>query len=152
MNREIKPREKEIVTELEAIYQRIGTLRTDARKLREELKMLRETASYGNNKVSLYALRLQNECWYVGMSFNVERRFKKHCKGKGAIWTKQNKPIEIFEVRKTNLYSQDEVSKLEDDMTLEYAMKYGSDKVRGGGWCQAKPKWPALVFENEQAH
>jgi predicted GIY-YIG superfamily endonuclease len=100
--------------------------------------------------VSLYALQLEDGCYYIGMTFDVIRRFKKHGTGKGAAWTRLHKPIQILEVRETKFYDQDEVAKLEDDMTLEYALKYGSDKVRGGGYCQAKPRWPPVVTENER--
>lgn len=100
-------------------------------------------------KVSLYALRLQNDCWYIGMSFNVDKRFKIHSKGKGATWTKKHKPIEIHEVRETEHYDQDSAVKFEDDMTIEYVLLYGSEKVRGGGWCQTKPHWPDVVIQNE---
>lgn len=99
--------------------------------------------------VTLYALRLEDGCYYIGMSHNVEKRFVKHQKGKGAVWTKLHKPLEIIEQRKTVHYSQDLVAKLEDDMTLEYAMLYGSCKVRGGGYCQQKPRWPQEVMQNE---
>lgn len=101
--------------------------------------------------VKLYSLRLEQGCWYVGMSFNPEKRFIKHSKGKGAVWTKQFKPIAIFEVRTTEFFDQDDVAGLENDMTLEYAMRYGSAVVRGGGYCQNKPVWPDVVTQNELA-
>lgn len=102
-------------------------------------------------EVMLYALRLEGNNYYVGMSYNVERRFASHVKGKGAAWTKRHRPLEIQETRPTGKFIQDEVAKLEDDMTLEYALKYGSDRVRGGGWCQAHPLWPDVVVENDLA-
>lgn len=149
MNREVKPREKEVAVRLLQIHETIGILKRESRVLREELALVRGVSTFGQNTVKLYALRLQNNCWYIGMTYDVERRFAKHSKGKGANWTKLYKPIEISETRDTKLYSQAEVGKLEDDMTLEYALKYGSDKVRGGGWCQTKPHWPDVIRQNE---
>jgi predicted GIY-YIG superfamily endonuclease len=99
--------------------------------------------------VSLYALELEHACWYVGMSFNPEKRFSKHVKGKGAAWTRLHKPLRIVEVRLTEFFDQDDVARLEDDMTIEYALKYGKDSVRGGGFCQTRPYWPDVVLQNE---
>lgn len=98
--------------------------------------------------VKLYALQLEDQCWYVGMSFNPDKRFRKHLNGKGASWTKLHKPIKIVEIRITELFDQDDVVELENDMTLEYALKYGSEYVRGGGYCQAKPYWPDVVLQH----
>lgn len=113
-------------------------------KQREQLKHQHRAVT-----VKLYALELEDSCWYVGMSYNVQKRFKQHGGRKGAAWTKIHAPLSVYEVRDTKLYDQDSASKLEDDMTLEYALKYGSDKVRGGGYCQIKPKWPSVVRENK---
>jgi predicted GIY-YIG superfamily endonuclease len=98
--------------------------------------------------IMLYALKLEGGYWYVGMTRNPEKRFKRHLSKKGAaMWTKEHKPLEIYEVRETGLNNDSEVSKLEDEMTIEYAKKYGIDYVRGGGYCQRKPKWPEDILE-----
>lgn len=104
---------------------------------------------YFNTPIKLYALRLEEDCWYIGMSRNPERRFKKHSTNKGAQWTKEFPPTEIHEIRDTGLIDDAAACKLEDDMTIEYALKYGSDKVRGGGYCQRKPRWPDVIIQNE---
>lgn len=105
-------------------------------------------ADYFERPILLYALRLESNCWYVGMSRNVDRRFKAHKKG-NTIWTKEHPALEIVEVRETGLTSDSEVSRLEDDMTIEYAMMYGSAFVRGGAYCQRYPRWPDIVLQNE---
>lgn len=151
-------KDKRVVTsEEKIILDRIKGLNETIRSAKRERSALRQQifdiqkgkdVKIGSN-VKLYALQLEDNCWYVGMSFNVEKRFSKHCKGKGAQWTKLHKPIKIHEIRQTEFYSQDSVARLEDDMTLEYALKHGSDKVRGGGYCQSKPRWPQLIIQNE---
>lgn len=142
--------DRELQSRLRELNKNIATLKKEQVIVVKELKKRRLLKDKGlKRNVSLYALRLQNECWYVGMSFNVEKRFSKHLKGKGAQWTKKYPPIEIHEVRVTEHFDQDSVAKLEDDMTLEYALKYGSEKVRGGGWCQSKPRWPEVMLRNE---
>lgn len=42
-----------------------------------------------------YILLTENDTLYCGYSDNVEKRFKKHLSGKGAKYTKANKPIKI---------------------------------------------------------
>lgn len=103
-------------------------------------------SNYFNRPILLYVLRLEHSCWYIGMSRNVDRRFKAHKKGT-TIWTKEHPPIAIQEVRETGLSSDSEASKLEDELTLEYARQYGIACVRGGGYCQRKPTWPDSVIE-----
>jgi len=97
--------------------------------------------------IRLYVLELEHDCWYVGFSSNPEKRFKKHLRGSGANWTKLHKPIEIHTVRETKLYLDSEAAQLENELTLDYARNYGTDKVRGGGYCQTKPPWPKELFE-----
>lgn len=97
---------------------------------------------YFDKLIQLYALRLEDGCYYVGMSRNPQKRFTKHGTRKGAVWTREHHPIEILEIRDTNLTDDKEASILEDEMTLEYARQYGTDRVRGGGYCQRNPHWP----------
>ncbi len=149
VKREVSTRETEVVAELQHLDAEFKRLKSHRNELVFELKRLRTNSKYGTVPVKLYALRLEGDYWYVGMTYNVDKRFKKHCKGKGAQWTKAHKPIEIVEERVTEFLLQEQVAPLEDDMTIEYALRYGADKVRGGGFCQFHPHWPAVVLENE---
>lgn len=139
-----------LMQELREIKVEVSRLKVRSREIRKLLvgqKLIK--GDYYNKPIKLYGLRLEDGCYYVGMSRNPERRFKKHGGRKGAVWPRLHKPIEILEVRDTGLADDRAVSKLEDDMTLEYAMKYGSEYVRGGGYCQRKPHWPDVVIQNE---
>lgn len=106
-------------------------------------------SAYFDKPIMLYALHLNNGYYYVGSTRNPEKRLKTHIKGKGAIWTKKHGVIDMFDIRETNTTNESTACKLEDDMTIEYAMKYGSDNVRGGGYCQSSPRWPQIVIQNE---
>ena len=142
--------DKLLKQKISSLGKRIDILTRERAEALEALKkreLLRNQNSF--RPVQLYALRLEDNCWYIGMSYNPVKRFVKHSKGKGAQWTKVHPPIEIHEIRSTKEYIQDNAAKLEDDLTLEYAMKYGSQYVRGGGYCQAKPKWPQMIRDNE---
>lgn len=98
--------------------------------------------TYFEKPIFLYALKLEQDYYYIGMSRDPDKRFKRHLKGKGSMWTKEHKPLEIVETRPTHTNDDSEASKMEDVMTLEYAEQYGYNKVRGGGYCQRKPLWP----------
>lgn len=144
-------RDMEITRETESITERIKYLNARRKELNEEQKDLRAKRNKkARREIQLYALRLEDGYWYIGASAYPLKRFTKHKIGKGAKWTKLHPPIELVETRGTGKYRLDETSLLEDDMTVEYAMKFGSNKVRGGGRCQAKPRWPSEVIENER--
>ena len=80
----------------------------------------------------LYVLELENGCFYIGIAIEVEKRFQEHMAGLGANFTRLNKPIRITEVICCNTKDRDIAYKMESEKTLEYAVKYGGDKVKGG--------------------
>lgn len=88
---------------------------------------------------TLYALELQGNNYYVGMTSYGDpyKRYKEHVNGgpRSAGWTRLYKPLTILETRKVGMMSQSECAKLEDSMTVEYIDKYGIDNVRGGSMC-----------------
>lgn len=132
------------------INKQIGLLKKERLECSIVLKKREQLRNNSRERtVKLYALQLEDQCWYIGMSYDPVRRFVKHGTSKGAKWTRLHNPIRIHETRETGFNIQDMAAKLEDDMTLEYALKYGSDKVRGGGYCQFKPLWPDLIKDNE---
>jgi predicted GIY-YIG superfamily endonuclease len=137
---------------LRQVKVQIRQLEDEAKQVRKRIGVVRAFRLAGGKAptIALYALRLENGCYYVGATTNVERRYAKHVKGQGAAWTKRHKPIEILEVRHVEFTGQGDAARLEDDMTIEYALKYGSEHVRGGGYCQTKyVQWPDVVLENE---
>lgn len=97
---------------------------------------------YLEKTIYLYVLKLENGCWYIGMTRNVRKRFELHKKNKGSMWTRKNKPIEIHQIISTKTNDDSEASAMEDQLTLDWAEAQGYDYVRGGGYCQTKPRWP----------
>lgn len=74
----------------------------------------------------VYVLRLKHKKWYVGKSDNWDSRFDAHVTGRGPLWTKTHRPVEVFELSEmTSKYD-------EQNKTIEYMGKYGVDNVRGG--------------------
>ena len=82
---------------------------------------------------SLYVLKLENDCYYVGISHNLNQRWSQHWSGNGAKFTRLNKPLEVIRV----IYPATEKD-IENRITLEYIAEFGKEKVRGGSYCQVK--------------
>ena len=91
----------------------------------------------------LYALELEDGCYYVGVTSDIKHRFESHMSGYGSKWTKLHKPLQKDEPM---LVLEMGVSvdnpfrlKLVDEETVTFHLgekKYGWDKVRGGTWSQ----------------
>jgi predicted GIY-YIG superfamily endonuclease len=76
----------------------------------------------------VYVLRLEDDCYYVGITDDFERRFLEHnSNAKGAIWTRLHKPLGVVEIQ--DIPCRD--GRYERDMTIKYMSLYGIDKVRG---------------------
>jgi predicted GIY-YIG superfamily endonuclease len=77
----------------------------------------------------LYVLSLEDDCWYVGISYNLNHRLSQHWTGKGAKWTRHHPPQSVAEV----VYPAS--LDLENQKTKELMERYGKEKVRGGSYC-----------------
>jgi predicted GIY-YIG superfamily endonuclease len=78
----------------------------------------------------VYVLRLEDDCYYIGSSYNLNQRLSQHWGGSGAKWTRLHKPVEVIEV----VYPAGKTT--ENDTTKRYMEKFGADKVKGGSWCR----------------
>ena len=79
----------------------------------------------------LYVLQLENNAYYIGQTQNLKKRVEKHMKGKGAAWTRMNKPIKLIEYKKFESMTYQEMELLENILTVEYMKKYNWKNVRG---------------------
>lgn len=94
--------------------------------------------------LTIYALKLENEKYYIGKTHNADIRFQEHKSGNGAEWTKIYKPISIVET-----YERDS-SFEEDVLTKKYMMKYGIENVRGGSYTKiVLDDWQIKSLEHE---
>jgi hypothetical protein len=73
-----------------------------------------------------YALSLEDDCWYVGFSTQLNTRLAQHIQGTASKWTTLHPMKELVEVRLGNC---------EKDLTLQYMEAYGWESVRGYSWC-----------------
>jgi hypothetical protein len=95
----------------------------------------------------IYVLRLEDNCWYVGRTENVQKRLDQHMSGTGSAWTKLHRPLEVV-MEKTVVGFWDEDNKVKSLMTL-----YGKDKVRGGSYSQIElPDYQLKALDTEFIH
>ena len=94
-------------------------------------------------KKLIYVLELEDECYYVGVTSDINHRYDSHASGGGSKWTQLHKPLSkdkmiVLEIglNKENPYNLVRVD--ESTVTYHLMLKKGIDKVRGGGWCQCK--------------
>lgn len=92
----------------------------------------------------LYVLELEDDCFYIGQTNDLVRRFRQHSEqlGKGSIWTYLHKPIRLIQYWDLGEYTQEGAMQFENKLTLEFINKFGFSKVRGGEY----------VFTDEQHH
>ena len=88
--------------------------------------------------VVVYILRLENDKYYVGKSFDPDKRINQHFNGFGSEWTRKHKPIEVVEL----ITDCDQFD--EDKYTRKYMSLYGIDNVRGGAFVKLE------LSENEK--
>jgi cellular nucleic acid-binding protein len=80
--------------------------------------------------VFIYVLRLLGDKYYIGKTVTPTVRIDNHFNGKGSVWTKKYKPVEVIELSpETNKFH-------EEFKTIDYMDKYGIDNVRGGSFCE----------------
>jgi len=80
---------------------------------------------------TIYVLKLEDDCYYIGITMDLNKRLSQHWCGKGAKWTGLHKPISVERVVFPVLDY-----KMENELTLEYMEKYGKEKVKGGSYCR----------------
>ncbi len=86
----------------------------------------------------IYILSLENDCYYVGWSQDIQVRIAMHFMGGGSKWTQLHKPIDIISVKEGNIL-------LETLTTLILMIKFGFEKVRGGSYTNVEMKEPQCL-------
>jgi predicted GIY-YIG superfamily endonuclease len=101
----------------------------------------------------LYALELDDSCWYVGITRfrSVQVRYQQHATGKGSKWTKLHRPIRIIYTRKLGHMLEKDATLIETATTLQFIERYGVDAVRGGRLVAVDPALHRRMVEREKA-
>jgi predicted GIY-YIG superfamily endonuclease len=92
----------------------------------------------------IYVLALEDDCYYVGITHNLNLRYAQHLAGDGAGWTTVHKPLKIIEV-----ISEDATLQKENEVTLRYMKTYGEGKVRGGSYCKVLRPNPKYLLSDD---
>lgn len=79
----------------------------------------------------VYALRLKQGRYYIGITTNIKRRLWQHYAGKGARFTMEYPPIKTLGVIDLGIISKFDAVKEEKRYTLKAVKKYGALVVRG---------------------
>jgi predicted GIY-YIG superfamily endonuclease len=93
----------------------------------------------------IYTLKLKDDCWYVGRTTQkaFKSRMNDHWRGKGSNFTILHPPIRIYDIQVVDRsLSTPEAEAYENKQTIKMASIWGKEYVRGGGYCQAEPRWP----------
>jgi predicted GIY-YIG superfamily endonuclease len=89
-------------------------------------------------KPYVYALKLEDDCYYIGFSVHLTERLTSHFNGMGSQWTKLHKPVSVDKIIPGD-------TEVENKLTIEYMKIYGWEKVRGGKWCAIKLTQPLIL-------
>ena len=92
----------------------------------------------------IYVLALEDDCYYVGITHNLNLRYAQHLAGDGANWTTVHKPLRIIEV-----ISEDATLQKENQVTRSYINRYGEEKVRGGSYCRVSRPEPKFLLSDD---
>ena len=84
----------------------------------------------------VYVLQLERGYVYVGQAETdyLERRIRMNGTAKGSAWTSIHKPETLIEVISAGVSTERQVRELENEITLQYMMLRGWEKVRGGDY------------------
>lgn len=95
---------------------------------------------------TVYVLELAGGHFYVGFTQDLVRRLEQHFAGKGALWTKKYQPLRLADV----YYDVPEL--VEHRITKRYLERYGSEKVRGGWYVDARDECPEYLRYPSRLH
>lgn len=107
------------------------TLNVETRKKQEQ-----STDGSETDVQTLYVLKCEDSCWYVGISGNFEARWRQHHTGRGAAWTKVHKPIRV---ERTRQVAEEDAKDEERWETAQLMLKYGVNYVRGAALTLSAP-------------
>ena len=84
---------------------------------------------YKYNMYYTYILLTENDTLYCGYTDNVEKRFQKHLSGKGAKYTRANKPVKIvyqhsYRTKSEALREEARIKKLTKKEKLKLIARY----------------------------
>ena len=98
--------------------------------------------------MDLYVLKLEDGCYYVGLSADSENRYIEHCAGRGAAWTRLHPPLTA--VGSYVLVQKNASSFDENAETKRLMARHGVDKVRGGTYTACSLSYAQVAAIREE--
>jgi predicted GIY-YIG superfamily endonuclease len=80
---------------------------------------------------AVYALELEDGCFYVGMTSQLKHRLRKHFAGQGASFTRLHRPLAVLELHQAA--TESEAKSMEKELTTSLKALHGHASVRGYG-------------------
>ncbi len=84
--------------------------------------------------IIVYALALEDGCFYVGQSCKFIERVAAHFDGKGSAWTRRHRPVAVLCAKTVRTRDWKVAERFENRLTVFLMAKHGWQKVRGGFW------------------
>lgn len=130
---------KKLDNKIRKLYKQIDNYK----QLRKELLLgiQPETHKQAERNYYIYTIKCENNCYYVGQTTNPERRLKQHQSGKGAWFTRQNKPIEMIDRIPIGVMTTSQAMEWENKITAQLIKQHGLNNVRGGAFIQKNHKY-----------
>jgi hypothetical protein len=103
-----------------------------------------------NKTKYLYVLECIGNRYYIGIAYDVKKRFRQHIKGEksGAVFTSIYHPIKCIELFELQIEDWDLAEVYENIKTIEYSKIYGNENVAGGNFCVRDNKVRSRQFYN----
>jgi predicted GIY-YIG superfamily endonuclease len=89
----------------------------------------------------VYVIECENNAVYIGIAFDINKRFKQHLGGYAAGFTKDNKPIKIIETMPTHTVEQGLACVFENYKVCEYKRLHPNKIIGGGSRKMKKDKY-----------
>jgi predicted GIY-YIG superfamily endonuclease len=87
----------------------------------------------------LYALKLEQDKWFVGITTDSPKKaFADHKAGRGGSWTREYHPVAIEREKDLGVLDIEEARRMEGRVLRKYMEHYGDENVRCGDMSDAK--------------
>lgn len=103
-----------------------------------------------NQTIFLYVLECEVNKYYIGIAYDVKKRFRQHIRGfkTGAVFTSIHHPIKCIELLELPIENWDMAELYENYKAIEYCKIYGNENVAGGNFCVRDNKVRSRQFYN----
>ena len=103
----------------------------------------------------VYILELENDCWYIGSTKDLDKRLKKHQDGAACAWTRKHPVLSLSDYvpLDSDENSDSDMRAVEDLWTKHVMFTNGIDNVRGGSYTAISlPEYQLRALEQESRH